>query len=181
MEQKASGISPLDDLRAYRFRYALMGAIIGAAALLLAGAVSIPFIFESPSMWYKFSLAKTLLRTGKMLGLAAATLLFFQLLLAGRLKVVDRVFSLPNLVRSHGLNAIVILLLAVLHPILVLTSGKKLLIPLELRYWPEWLGVGLLTLIVIQLSSSQWRRAFRIKFHRWLLDTAASASSSLAL
>jgi hypothetical protein len=30
-------------------------------------------------------------------------------------------------------------------------------------------GVGLLTLIVIQFSSSQWRRAFRIKFHRWLL------------
>ena len=169
MERKASGISPLDDPRVYRFRYTLMGTIIGAATLLLVGAMSIPFFFESSSMWYKFGLAKTLLRTGKMLGLAVTTLLFFQLIQVARLKVLDRVFSLPGLVRSHRLNAIVILLLAVLHPILVLTSEKKLFIPLELRYWPEWVGVGLLTLIVIQFSSSQWRRPFQITFHRWLL------------
>lgn len=169
MERKSSGISPLEDLRKYRFRYSRMGAIIGAAVLLLAGAVSIPLFFESPSMWYKFGLAKALLRTGKMLGLAAATLLFFQLLLAGRLKVLDRVFSLPGLIRIHHLNAGVVLLIAALHPALVLTSEKKLLIPLELRYWPEWVGVGLLALIVIHYSLSQWRDAFRIKFHRWLL------------
>jgi predicted ferric reductase len=169
MERKASGISPLDDLRAYRFRYSLMGTIIGAATLLLVGAMSIPLFFESPSMWYKFGLAKVLLRTGKMLGLAVVTLLFFQLIQVARLKVLDRVFSLPGLVRSHRLNAIIILLLAVLHPILVLASGKKFIIPLELRYWPEWAGVGLLTLIVVQFSLSQWRRAFRITFHRWLL------------
>ena len=169
MERKSSGISPLDDLRAYRFRYTLMGTIIGAAALLLVGAMSIPFFFESPSIWYKFGSAKALLRTGKMLGLTAATLLFFQLLQAARLKVLDRVFSLPDLVRIHRLNALVILLLAASHPILVLTSGKKVFIPLELRYWPEWVGVGLLTLIVIRFSVSQWRRAFRITFHGWLL------------
>lgn len=169
MERKARGISALDDLRAYRFRYTLMGTIIGAATLLLVGAMSIPFFFESPSMWYKFGLAKALLRTGKMLGLAVATLLFFQLIQAARLKVLDRVFSLPGLVRSHRLTAIVILLLALLHPILVLASEEKLIIPLELRYWPEWAGVGLLTLIVVQFSVSQWRFALRITFHRWLL------------
>ena len=42
MERKASGISPLDDLRSYRFRYTLMGAIIGAATLLLVGAIVDP-------------------------------------------------------------------------------------------------------------------------------------------
>ncbi|MEN8691624.1 MAG: ferredoxin reductase family protein, partial [Desulfobacterales bacterium] len=169
MERKASGISTLDDLRAYRFRFTLMGTIIGAATLLLVGAMSIPFFFESPSMWYKFGLAKALLQTGKMLGLAAATLLFFQLIQAARLKVLDRVFSLPGLVRSHRLNAIVIFFLALLHSILVLSSEEKLIIPLELRYWPEWVGVGVLTLIVIHFSVSQWRRAFRITFHGWLL------------
>jgi predicted ferric reductase len=169
MERKARGISPLDDLRTYRFRYTLMGTIIGAATLLLVGAMSVPFFFESPSMWYKFGFDKALLRTGKMFGLAAATLLFFQLLLAGRLKVLDRVFSLPGLVRSHRLNAIVILFLASSHPILVLSSEEKFIIPLEQRYWPEWVGVGVLTLIVIQFSVSQWRRSFRITFHRWLL------------
>jgi predicted ferric reductase len=169
MELKARGISPLDNLRTYRFRYSLMGSIIGAATLLLVGAMSVPFFFESPSMWYKFGFDKALLRTGKMFGLAAATLLFFQLFLAGRLKVLDRVFSLPGLVRSHRLNAFAILFLALSHPILVLSSEEKLIIPLELRYWPEWVGVGVLTLIVLQFSLSQWRRSFRITFHRWLL------------
>jgi predicted ferric reductase len=169
MERKARGISPLDDLGTYRFRYTLMGTIIGAATLLLVGAMSVPFFFESPSLWYKFGFDKALLRTGKMLGLTAATLLFLQLLLAGRLKVLDRVFSLPDLFRIHRLNARVILLLAASHSILVLTSGEKVFIPLELRYWPEWVGVGLLTLIVIQFSVSQWRRTFRITFHGWLL------------
>jgi predicted ferric reductase len=169
MERKSRSISPLDDLRIYRFRYTLMGTIIGAATLLLVGAMSVPFFFESPSMWYKFGSAKALLRTGKIFGLAAATLLFFQLIQAARLKVLDRVFSLPGLTRSHRLNAIVILLLVLLHPILVLASEEKLIIPLELRYWPEWVGVGVLTLIVLQFSVSQWRCAFRITFHRWLL------------
>ena len=45
-----------------------------------------------------------------MLGLAATTLLSFQLIQAARLKALDRVFSLPGLVRSHLLNVIVILL-----------------------------------------------------------------------
>jgi predicted ferric reductase len=120
-------------------------------------------------MWYKFGFDKALLRTGKMFGLAAATLLFFQLLLVGRLKVLDRVFSLPGLVRNHRLNAIVILFLTLSHPILVLASEEKLIIPLELRYWPEWVGVGVLTLIALQFSVSQWRCAFGITFHRWLL------------
>jgi len=153
MKRKARGTSPLDDLRAYRVRFILMGTIVGATVLLLVGAMSVPVFFESPSMWYKFSFAKALLRTGKMVGLAAATLLLFQLLLAGRLKVLDRVFSLTGLVRSHRLNAFVILFLALSHPIPVLSSEEKLIIPLELRYWPEWVGVGLLTLIAIQCSN----------------------------
>jgi len=159
----------LDDLGVYRFRFALMGGIIAAAALFMAGALSIPFFFESPSMWYKFGLAKTLLRSGKVVGTAAAVLLFYQLILVARLKVLDRVFSHPGLVRTHRRNAIVILLLACLHPVLILTSENSLIIPLEMRYWPEWIGVGLLTLVVIQFSSSQWRGALRIRFHRWML------------
>ena len=159
----------MDDLGAYRFRFVLMGVIIAAAAFLMAGALTIPFFFESPSMWYKFGFAKVLLRSGKVLGMAAATLLFFQLILVGRLKVLDRVFSLPGLVRTHRINAIAILQLALLHPLFVLTSENNLTIPLEMRYWPEWVGVCLLVVIIIQFSSSRWRNAMRINYHRWLL------------
>ena len=145
-----------------------MGVIIAAATLFMAGVLSIPFFFESPSMWYKFGLAKILLRSGKVVGTAAAVLLFYQLILVARLKVLDRVFSHPGLVRTHRLNAIAILLLACLHPVLVLKSDNTLVIPLEMRYWPEWFGVGLLALIVVQFSSSRWRTDARMRFHRWM-------------
>ncbi|MFO7686006.1 MAG: ferredoxin reductase family protein [Desulfobacterales bacterium] len=181
MNGTASGIALLGDLGSYRFRYSVMAAGIGAAALFLAGAVSIPFFFESPSIWYKFGFSKVLLRSGKMLGLAAAGLLFSQLLLAGRLKVLDRVFSLPRLVRIHRLNATVILLPALLHPILVLASEKKFIFPLAIRYWPEWVGVGLLALILIQFVLSRWRVALRLRFHRWLSWHRYSGAFILAL
>jgi len=168
MQRKSRGRLPPDAFGAYRYRFTLMGVIIAAATLFMAGALSIPFFFESPSMWYKFGLAKILLRSGKVVGTAAAVLLFYQLSLVARLKVLDRVFALPGLVRTHRLNAIFILLLACLHPVLVLTSDNTLVIPLEMRYWPEWLGVGLLALIVVQFSTSRWRTDARMRFHRWM-------------
>ena len=168
MQRKSRGRLPPDAFGPYRYRFTLMGVIIAAATLFMAGALSIPFFFESPSMWYKFGLAKILLRSGKVVGTAAAVLLFYQLILVARLKVLDRVFSHPGLVRTHRLNAIVILLLACLHPVLVLTSDNTLVIPLEMRYWPEWLGVGLLALIVVQFSTSRWRTDARLRFHRWM-------------
>ena len=168
MKSESGGISPLDNFGIYRYRLPLMAATITAAMLFAGGAVSIPFLFESPSIWYKFGLAKTLLRVGKVIGMLAAVLLFYQLVLVGRLKVLDQVFSLPTLVSVHQINAAAIILLAGLHPICILSSENKLLIPLEMRYWPEWLGVGLLAAIAIQFSISQWRTKLGMRFDSWL-------------
>ena len=66
-------------------RYFLIGSIVFLFLLLTAGALSIPFRFESPSMWYKIGVDKSLLRAGKMLGIFAGLLLLLQLPLAGRL------------------------------------------------------------------------------------------------
>ena len=181
MKSESGGISPLDGLKIARYRYHKMGAIIGVAAFLLAGAMSIPFFFESPSMWYKFGFAKVLLRTGKIIGMLAVTLLFLQLILASRLKRLDQVFSLPGMIHAHRINAIIILPLAFFHPILVLTSDSKLTIPLEMRYWPEWMGVGLFVLILIQFSLSQWRIALRLKYHLWLIFHRCLGTCILAL
>ena len=60
---------------------------------LLIGAFSIPFVFESQSIRYKLGMDKTLLRTGKVLGMIAATLLLFQLYLSARFKILDRIFA----------------------------------------------------------------------------------------
>ena len=86
-------------------RYTVAAVMILILILLLAAALTIPFTFESPSMWYKFGMEKTSLRVGKMMGLAAGVLILVQLILAARLKFLDRVFSMPALIRQHRFHA----------------------------------------------------------------------------
>ena len=119
-------------------------------------------------MWYKFGAAKTSLRIGKMLGMAAGLMILLQLPLAGRLKFLDRIFSLPGLIRQHRWHAWAIVLMALIHPLCVLLAEGKILIPLEMRYWPEWVGVGLLAVLLAQIISTQWRQPLKIAFHHWL-------------
>jgi len=149
-------------------RYLAATFCILLVLLLLAGALAIPFFFESPSMWYKFGAAKISLRVGKMLGMAAGLMILLQLPLAGRLKFLDRIFSLPGLIRQHRWHAWAIVLMALIHPLCVLLTEGKLMIPLETRYWPEWVGVGLLAALLIQVVAAQWRRPLKIAFHHWL-------------
>ncbi len=146
----------------------LAAAIVALLLLTLAGALTIPFAFESPSMWYKFGMEKVSLRTGKMLGLAACLLIFLQLPLAGRLNFLDRIFSLPGLSRQHRIHARAIAMLALIHPLCVLLPEGTLIVPLEMRYWPEWIGVGLLVFILSQFAVSQWRQSMGVAFHTWM-------------
>jgi predicted ferric reductase len=149
-------------------RYFLMGSMFFLVLLMTAGALSFPFLFESPSMWYKTGIDRSLLRAGKMLGIIAGLLLLFQLPLAGRLKLLDRLFSLPGLVRQHRYHAWIVVLMALLHPVCVSIPEDRLLIPLEMRYWPEWIGVALLVLVLLQFFTSQWRKRLKIPFHTWM-------------
>ena len=141
--------------------------IILFVVLFMAAALTVPYLFESPSMWYKFGLDKTSLRIGKLSGLAAGVLILMQLPLAGRLRFLDRVFSMPGLIRQHRIHAWVIAALALAHPAFVLYSEKKWLIPWDVRYWPEWVGVGLLITILLLLAASHWRRRLALAFHVW--------------
>ncbi len=149
-------------------RYVLIGSIFLLFLLLTASALSIPFLFESPSMWYKIGIDKSLLRTGKMVGIFAGLLVLLQVPLAGRIKLLDRLFSLPGLIRQHRYNAWIIVLMALLHPVCVSIPEDRLFIPLEIRYWPEWVGVVLLVLVLLQFFTSQWRNRLKITFHTWM-------------
>jgi len=135
--------------------------------LCLAGAFTIPFLYESPSIKYKIGFDKTLLRTGKLLGLGAAVLLFWQLLLGVRLKLLDRIFALPRVWRWHRVNGYLIALLALLHPVFIMWPEDFTLPPLELEYWPQAVGLLLLILIGCQVAISRWRQKLGIVFQRW--------------
>lgn len=149
-------------------RYLAATACVLMVLLMLAGALAIPFVYESPSMWYKFGSSKASLRAGKMLGMAAGLLILLQLPLAGRLKLLDRIFSLPGLIRQHRWHAWAVVLMALIHPLCVMLAEGTLMIPLEIRYWPEWVGVGLLAVLLVQFVFTRWRRPLNIAFHHWL-------------
>jgi predicted ferric reductase len=134
---------------------------------LLIGAASLPFFFESQSIRYKLGLDKTLLRTGKVLGLIAATLFLLQLLLSARFKMLDRIFGLNRLYIFHRVNAVTVAALALLHPLFVFSPEDITSIPVELKYWPEILGASLLVLIWFITASGIFRLFLRFSFHRW--------------
>lgn len=151
-----------------KIRIALGGMCIFLVLFILAGAWTIPFLFESSSILYKFGIEKTFLRTGKVLGVTAAVLVFFQVLLVSRLKFLDRIFSLNRIVTFHRMNGIAIAFLAIVHPILIIAAQNFALFPFEKRYWPEFLGVGVLIFILVVVTTANWRLMFNIAYDKWL-------------
>jgi predicted ferric reductase len=115
-----------------RTRIVLGGACIFLALLLIVSVCTIPFVFESSSILYKFGINKTFLRSGKVFGVTAAALVFFQVLLVSRLKILDRIFSLNRIYIFHRINGMVIASLALMHPILVLAAENFTIFPFEI-------------------------------------------------
>ena len=150
-------------------RKMLIATVIITVIALLISIFTIPFLFESPSMFYKFGWKKTLLRSGKIIGLTAAFLLLLQLPQAARIKWLDRLFSLPLLYTLHRYSAYGIMALVILHPIAVFVPDGILMIPFEVRYWPEWVGAALLVIVVAQFVLSNWRLKFFSAYQNWLL------------
>ena len=62
--------------KSLRYFLGILSVVIGL--LLLSGAISIPFIFESQTIRYKFGLARKLLVAGQVIGVVAGFLLLFQ-------------------------------------------------------------------------------------------------------
>jgi len=102
--------------------------------LLLAGAASIPFLFESASILYKFGADKLMLRTGKVLGMIAGTLLLLQLVLAARIRFLDRIFALDRLFYFHQISGTLIAACVIIHTKLIMLPEDILFIPLEISY-----------------------------------------------
>ncbi len=138
------------------------------AALFIAGAIYVPFLFESQTLRYQFDLARDMLLTGQVMGTTAGALLLIQLVLISRVKFLDRVFSINRLLLLHRINAVIILLLAAFHLILILSSlGKEILAP-EIRQWPAFAGLFLIIMLTGVVLSGIFRGFTRIKYQYWI-------------
>ncbi len=120
----------------------------------------------------------------KNCGLIGIGVLLMQFVLAARLPLTNRFFSLDSLMlfhRSMGIFAIVLLLV---HPVL-LAYGEgnwKLLYGLD-QTWYIWAGKTALLLLLVHVLISVFRRSLKLSFERWriLHDLLAIAIIALAL
>jgi len=138
------------------------------AFLLLAAGWSIPFAYESSSILYKFGTEKILLRSGKVIGITIALLVFYQILLASRLKFLERFYSSKRLITLHRINGIVITLLVLVHPILIKASENFIPYTFDKKYVPEFIGISLLLVILSVSVTAIFRKIFKIAYDKWL-------------
>ena len=137
------------------------------AMALLAGGWSIPFQFESFSILYKFGKLKVYLRYGKVIGITVALLLLFQVLLASRLKILEQIFSVKILFILHRINGFILTCLVAGHPVLIKASENFTPYTFGKKYYPEFVGIGLIFVLLTVSAAAIFRNFFKMPYVRW--------------
>lgn len=133
----------------------------------IAGALSIPFVYESATLWYKVALDKTILRAGHLAGMLAVVLLFVQILLAARGRFLVEIYGLATVMRCHRINGIVTALTGCVHAGLVLAPEGFANLPIGRKFWPEMVGGMLLVILLFMAFSSQFREKLGLDYRNW--------------
>ncbi len=150
-----------------RRRKAELFLSIGLLLVVIGAALTIPFVYESESLWYKFGIDRELLLSGQMVGLVTAILLNCQVLLAARLPFFDRLLGLDRVYLLHRCNGLAILALGCSHAVLVLAPEGLRNLPIGWKYWPELVGAGLLLLLLLLVAGAWGRTWFKLPYSLW--------------
>jgi predicted ferric reductase len=164
-----------------KFRIVPGTIVIMIALLFLAGGWIIPFKFESFSILYKFGLDKIYLRSGKVIGITVTLLVFYEVLLASRFMVLEEIFFLKRLIKLHRINGIIITILAALHPLLIKSSEHFTSYTFAKKYYPEFIGIALLSVLLIHSFIAVFRNLIKLSYKKWLLWHRLGASLILLL
>lgn len=159
-----------------------LGIIIALLALLLLiGGWIIPYKFESFSILYKFGMEKTYLRSGKVIGITVALLLFFQVVLATRFRIFEQVFFVKRLPSLHRFNGMTIAVLVLSHPLLIKASENFTPYTFEKKYYPEFLGMGVLAILLLLSFTAIFRKFLKMSYGKWLVMHRLGATLVLLL
>jgi len=145
--------------------YRLLGA--GVLLLVVCGALSLPFAYESQTLWYKVGRDKTTLLAGQLVGLLAAVLLCVQVILAARGQFLKEILGIAALMRWHQKNGIIIAVFAISHALLILVPEGITNLPIGTRYWPEMVGMLLFCIILLMVISAIFRQKLGFDYKRW--------------
>lgn len=148
----------------------ILGSILVIfAMLLLVAGWTVPYQFESSSILYKFGIQKVLLRIGKVAGITVVLLLFYQILLSSHLKFLEQIFSRKHLLALHRFNGVLITLLVLVHPLLNKASENFTAYLFESKYYPEFVGIGLMFVILIVSMLAFFKKRIGIAYGKWLV------------
>lgn len=152
------------------------------AYLLILGylaAILSPLVFlslSSPQTYHG-----VIYDTGRHFALLAFVILMMQVVLAARLRIVDRSFGLNNIFPFHRNMALLAGCLLLLHPFLLAWGGQKwhLVTSLDL---PWYIWVGRLTLLVLLINAlvATLKDRVGLKFETWRLGHDISGPLILA-
>ena len=162
-------------------RLILGSILVTLAMLLLVAGWVVPYQFESSSILYKFGIQKVLLRSGKIVGITVALLLFYQILLVSHLKFLERIFSHKHLLASHRFNGLLITLLMLVHPILIKASENFTAYMFETKYYPAFVGIGLLFIILPVSMLAFFKERITISYGKWLVSHRLGATMVLLI
>lgn len=143
--------------------------LISVYMVILGSACLIPYIYESPSLFYKTGLDKFLLRFGKIAGIIAAVMICFQVVYTFRPVWFKSVLSPLQLLKYHRRSGLVILFCVIVHPVFILGADHFVFFPTELKYWPEFTGIGLFAVLNAFILVSYWQRKSGISYKTWRL------------
>ncbi len=141
----------------------MAGALLRIAAYTAAvvlPATAATFLGEGTS--------SSLHEVAKHVALAGFMILVLQVLLAARIRWIERAFGFDMVIRFHKHMAVFAAALLLAHPVLLALSGGgwRLLIGLGLP-WYIWVGKGALVLVLLQVLTSLYQERLTLKFEGW--------------
>jgi len=138
----------------------LLWVILYVAALLIPTVLLMVFFPGSDD--------GVIMEVGKNFGLFAFTILVLQVVLAARLKWLDRVYGLDMIIRFHRYMAIFALLLLLFHPFLIAAGESKWKLVTSLNLpWYVLLGKVALLLVLANVLLSTLQLRIGLKFENW--------------
>lgn len=130
-------------------------------------AVSIPFVYQSMTIWYKIGIARSLLQAAKVSGILALLLICLQLLAAAKFQYPVKLFGLAAVMRFHRVNGGIVFFLVFVHIFLMLAPEGVANLPIGYKYWPEMVGALLFILVAFLFFTSIFRENLGFSYSRW--------------
>jgi predicted ferric reductase len=81
---------------------------------------------------------------------------------------MEEIFSKKRLLLLHRYNGIILTLLVLAHPVLIKASENFIGYTLKKKYIPEFIGIGLLLVILSVSLPAVFRTVFKLDYGRWL-------------